>query len=671
MFNISSTPLLQSIRDCARLTGQSLQTMTLFRPIRNIWNRVRDWPRASVTSAGLTWMSRYIYRYPTLMLMNLSPDSPSTQNWPLYSLPPPHFLIGYQYLVRVCNDYVFDTRSYSRIIYKETVRIYQQTMDWSTLANCSYSINAGAYHRFIDLENFEETLSQIQQAILAERVVADLGLLQPMRGLGRTEMADMPPERRQVPVERLLQEQCKNLGELHDRVWGLAERVRIQQAGRKDLVILTTIRRLKAAYFNYLLSHLPGPPVGNPLSLPCDCLWLEAFLERFSDPLQSRGVELCAQQAGSMQRIITHVIDALSLPQPPPPSLRQLSGGAFVLRPRENGRAVTEEMRRRRGEVVRRFIESLPLPTRRRRRAAPMAVSPEPPVPEAEEPGPSSPPLSPTMPPLEGEEEEEALIPEFAPPPPVPTTFQEEVRAAVAEAIRLLEEELTVSARNHEFFNFAIRFYEVVNDLEAQGNINESTIRRWVIYFFVAEHIATTLNYLHHHLRLNRVFARHVELNLAQVVMRARDEEGQVIYSRIWNENGIHAFPQLMTRIAGDLAATVERAGHGVLDEDEMERFMDDINFQENSGDVEEILRQVALNDAAIDSLDLSFRFKLTGPVAFTQNLDIQAINRRVIAHSSRLREQFRLLPELNDIVPLPPEEPPRERIQLRPRRVL
>ncbi|AEW91331.1 terminal protein [Bovine adenovirus 3] len=629
----------------------------IFRPLRNIWNRAREYARAAISAAGISWMSRHVYRYPTLMLRNLGARQPATQNWPLYLYPPPHFLIGYQYVVRVCNDYVFETRAYSRLVYRETVRLDQQIVDWSTMANCSYTINAGAYHRFIDLENFDETLRQIQQAVLAERVVADLALIQPLRGFGRTEMADLPPQRRNVPVERFLQEQCMNLGECQDQAWGFANRIRIQQAGRRDLIILTTIRRLRCAYFNFLLSH-PPPNRNNTeraahvLSLPCDCDWLEAFVQRFSDPVDAQSLRF--ETAASTERVVAHVIDALSLPQPAARPLTELRGGAFELRPRENGRAVTQEMRIRRGEMVQRFIESLPLPTRRRRVARPAPPSPSP----------SPEPVELEMPPLEGEEEEEE---EELPP----RSFAEEVRAAVAEVIRLLQEELTVSARNEQFFNFAVDFYEAINMLEREGNINESTIRRWVIYFFIVEHIATTLNYLHHHLRLSPVFARHVELNLGQVVMRARDEDGAVIYSRVWNEPGTNAFSQLMRRISTDLAATVHRAGRGELDEEEIERFMTDIAYRDHSGDVEEIIRQAELNDASINSVDLSFRFKVTGPVAFTQHPEIQRINRRVVQHASDLRQQLQPMPELNDPVQLPPLRPERQRPPLGPRRPL
>lgn len=607
--------------------------MDYFLPLRNIWNRVREFPRASTTAAGITWMSRYLYGYHRLMLEDLAPGAPATQRWPLYRQPPPHFLVGYQYLVRTCNDYVFDSRAFSRLRYSEVVQPGLQTVNWSLMANCTYTINTGAYHRFVDMDDFQDTLTRVQQAILAERVVADLALVQPLRGVGVTRMEDSASA--SDDIERLMHDYYKNLSRCQGQAWGMAERLRIQQAGPKDLVLLATIRRLKNAYFNYIISNRNSNSVHRAatcLSLPCDCDWLDAFLERFSDP-----VDLDALTSPTPQ-LIRCIVSALSLPNGDPPHYREMTGGVFTLRPRERGRAVTETMRRRRGEMIERFVDRLPV--RRRRRRAP----PPPPPPEEE--------IEEEVVMEEEEEEEEA-----------PGDFEREVRATIAELIRLLEDELTVSARNAQFFNFAVDFYEAMERLEAIGDISEMPLRRWIMYFFVTEHIATTLNYLFQRLRNYAVFARHVELNLAQVVMRARDADGDVVYSRVWNESGLGAFSQLMGRISNDLAATVERAGRGDLQEEEIEQFMSEIAYQDNSGDVQEILRQAAVNDAEIDSVELSFRFKVTGPVVFTQRRQIQDVNRRVVAHASALRAQHRDLPERHADVPLPPlpagPEPP------------
>lgn len=603
--------------DCARLTGQTPYTIEVFKPLRNIYNRVRDYTRASTTSVGVAWMSKYIYQYHRLMLMNLSPREPATEGWPLYLYPPPHLLVGYQYIVRTCNDYVFDVRAYSRLKYTEVHLPLQLKLNWTVMANCSYTVNTGAYHRFVDLDNFGETLGQVQQAVLAERVVADLALLRPLRGFGSTSMGGD----KNVPVEGLMQDFYKSLSQCQSQAWGMADRVRIQRAGNKDLVLLTTVRKLKTAFFNFLVT--PKNP-NTLLSLPCNCYWLDAFIEKFTSP---ELLDFQAIRSLPSQTVTKSIISALSLPRPSP--CTPLSGGAFELRPRENGRAVTEEMRRRRGEMIEHFIDMLPV--RRRRRRAPR--EPSPPAEEASDVEMEAPPS-----------------PEAQPA----RTFEEEVRDTVAEAIRLLQEELTISAQNEQFYSFAVDFYETIQRLELLGNINELTIRRWVMYFFVAEHIATTLNFLHHNIRLYPPCSRWIDLDLAQVVMRARDAQGQVIYSRVWNEMGENAFVRIMDRISGDLAATVERAGLGELEEDEVEQFMQDIAYHDNSGDVGEILRQVEVNDANVDSMELSFRFKVTGPVVFTQNRQIQNINRRVVTLASQLRAQHRPLPNHHDRIQLP-----------------
>lgn len=183
--------------------------MDYFLPLRNIWNRVREFPRASTTAAGITWMSRYLYGYHRLMLEDLAPGAPATQRWPLYRQPPPHFLVGYQYLVRTCNDYVFDSRAFSRLRYSEVVQPGLQTVNWSLMANCTYTINTGAYHRFVDMDDFQDTLTRVQQAILAERVVADLALVQPLRGVGVTRMEDSASA--SDDIERLMHDYYKNL----------------------------------------------------------------------------------------------------------------------------------------------------------------------------------------------------------------------------------------------------------------------------------------------------------------------------------------------------------------------------------------------------------------------------------------------------------------------------
>lgn len=363
----------QTTADCVRLTGQSAYTVEVFRPALNIFHFRSRFAAASTTPAGIAWMSKYVYRYYRLMLYNLSPRTPATLHWPLYSYPPPHLLVGYQYVVKCCNDYVFDTRAYSRIRYSEIRGRFYYALRWTVLANCTYTIDTGAYHRFIDLDNFNETLQQVQQAVLADRIVADLAALRPLRGYGHTEMDGDAA----VPVDRLLHEYYKRLPRCQDDAWGLCERLRFHHADNRDVVLLGAIRNLRTAFFSFLLHSFHSADC-RPLSLPCTSDWLDAFVEKFSDPsLVDHTFIRSAPTGQAIRAVISALGLPLSLPLPD-----TLLGGAFQLRPRENGRAVTEEMRRRRGEVIQRFVDRLPV--RRRRRFRPSTSPPlePPPTPE-------------------------------------------------------------------------------------------------------------------------------------------------------------------------------------------------------------------------------------------------------------------------------------------------
>lgn len=551
------------------------------------------------------------------MLYNLAPREPATEGWPLFNYPPPHLLVGYQYLVKTCNDYVFDSRAYSRLRYSEIKGRNYAAMRWTVIADCAYGLNTGAYHRFVNLEDFETTLQQVQQAILTDRIMADLAALRPLRGFGQGNLAS---------IEELFDGYYRQLPVCQEDAWGLCERLRLHHAQRRDITVLQAIRKLKTAFFNFLLSgtrqQLLSSDLQPPVSLPSDCDWLDAFVERFTNP------DLCSLailQQLPAGHTIRAVIAALSLPLCLPLP-NHLQGGAFVLRPRENGRAVTEEMRRRRGEVIERFIDRLP---GRRRRRPPRASSP----PDDELPT--------------GEDIEQENNNSVA--------FRNEIRNTIAETIRLLQEELTAAARQEGFFNFTVDFYEVFLQLEAADLINEDTLRRWVMYFFIVEHIATTLNYLHHNLSLFPPAARRLEIDFAQIVMRARDNTGAVVFHRVWSEPGGSGFLTLMRRVTTDACAAIRHAGQRMEDEGDLEHLLAEMAFHEDSGDIQEVVRQTEAADVNVDSVDLSFRFRVTGPVAFSQNAEIQTLNTRVVAFATQQHTRGIPLPQHNERVTLPP----------------
>lgn len=667
--------------EVANLCGQNIYTVEVFRPLRNIYNTTRFYAPAAVTRAGLDWLSSSVYRYPHLMLMVLTPATPAVQGWPCYSWPPPHLLVGYQYLVLTCNDYAFDDRTLSRISYRERQSEHFRAMDWQCLANCAYTVNVGAYLRFLDVDDFENSLMAMQQALIGDRIVADLQMANPMRGLGRWNLPgqeeqdreEAQQEQQETPsLASVLSNRYRRLAACGPSVWGLSRRAHraITPHNTHDLAVLAAIRDLRSAYYRYLLAdaaHSARDPHQPSVDLPLDSRWLTRFVEIFSRDPASQPDEQPGPSSAARERqaadwralpnardTLACAIDAIALPCPLPPTVHSLVGGAVTLRPRDpvTGRAMTAAMRRARGEAVQQFIDSLPIPRRRRR---PREASPPPSPPEPE-----------MMPPEHEDEDDEEYDDEYdeegRPRSPSPRDFRREVRAAVSAAIAALQEELTDAARDDSFFAFNIDFYQAMLRLDQLNDINETTLQRWVMYFFICEHIATTLNYLHSRLRLQPIASRHLRLLIGQVVMRARDRDGEVIFSRVWNENGDDALRRVMARITRDLAATVERAGIAEIDDADLEAFMEDIAYQDNSGDVEEIVRQVTMNDSDVDSVELSFRCKLQGPVAFTNNQVIRDLNRRVVLECERLAAAAQPLPQLHaphgPLPPLPPAAP-------------
>lgn len=737
------------------------------------------------TKRTLDRYATYVYRCGITQLMNLGPRMPAVAGWPCYSWPPPLLLVGYQYLVAVCNDYNFDERAYTRIGFIEQRNAHRQFIDWSCLANCTYSINAGAYLRFLDVDDFENTLTRIQQSLLADRIAADLHLADPMRGLGRWRLpgqgnaarimeqelfgggggGDLAPGEPLPSLAALVVEHYRHLQDCGPEVWGLcyrtasavdrqeeeeeAQRQQRQQPQQQpqyasDAQVLAAIRQLRSAYFRFRLSlwrHnnynndddddvqqpttpssqndryrgaglpswlLPETPVDvqdeDPTAVSLGA-WLLRFVRRFQrspaesydgdDPMNFFTEPLDGDGGGDPQedelirkertrQMLAVVIDSLTLPRPSPPQQEQqqspqtLVGGARPrpwrrgLRPRDpaTGRAITQAMRRLRGENVRTFIASLPLPVRRRRR--PRQQPPPTAAAAAEE----------EYVEIDDDEDEDELLDDDDPlegPAPrlvidedaeeevdedeMVELWIDEVRRTVAAAIARLEEALRQgpAARvERVFFEFPTEFYRAMQQLMDRDDVTEITLRRWTIYFFICEHIASTLNYLYVRLRRQPFARRHLQLLVTQLVMRARDNEGEIVFSRIWNEHGEDGFQNIMRRVVRDLTATVTRAGAENFEDDQggLEDFMNDIEWHENSGDVEEIIRQVTLNDADIDNIELSFRVKISGPVAFSGNQNIQTINRRVGVEVA-IRDRNRLpLPQLHQMVNLPPAPP-------------
>lgn len=660
----------QAYRVFADLTGQSLNTVRFCEPvIASDYVLVRNEP-ALVHPRSVFLVSR-LYDYRVAQLRDLAPGSPNVAAAPYNGLPPPHLLLGYQYVYRTLNDYMFENRVFMQIGFDSPPIQRPRRLFWTCLTDCSYSVNVGDYVRFLDLQNFHGTFQQMHNAVLMDRVAADLQRAH-LRGRGVDLGADgrllpppPPPPHHRQPLD----------GERHGYLTGagaagLREDVLLRTGSADDALLLGAIRNLRVALCHFLFCYardafvtesayrfLPGSDVYD------DEDWLSLFTDAFAN-LDTQELVRRAQREERMPWINDDPVETMAKcflstlaadARDASADLPEIAGGAYRLRnrtvsdrpglrPRDRyGRAVTaEQMRRQRRRVVRRFVDRLPVRRRRRRRARPAEAA----VAEAaeeERPGPSRALLPPEV--LleeiapgagreeEEEEEEEGLLGEV-------------LRAAV-EAIGALQDELSGPARRHELFQFAAAFYRLLIRARELGMVTESFLRKWVLYFFLCEHVASTLYYLYSHFVANREFRRYVDVTTVQVLITGWDVNAEQVFRRIWSEqsNPAHVFETLWERVLRDCLMMVERTGQFEgMDEADQQIFLSDIQYRDRSGDVEEVLRQLNLSEELIDSVDISFRLKYRGIVAITTNRRIVDNLHRILRDRQHDREIQRLV---------------------------
>ncbi|ANJ02485.1 terminal protein precursor pTP [Fowl aviadenovirus 7] len=655
---------MAAYRVFAELTGQSLNTVRFCQPvIASDFPMVRHQP-ALVNPNSVALVSR-LYDYRLMQLRDLSPGGPNVAAYPYHRLPPPHLLLGYQYMHRALNDYFFENRVFMQLGYESPPAQRPRRLFWTCLTDCSYSVNVGAYMRFLDLDNFHDSFQQMHNAVLMDRIASDMAHVH-LRGRG----VDVARSGDVVGGGDDLAAAAAAVGEddgddaaaaaaaaaarshlSGSGAAGLQNDILLRAASRDDAVLLEAIRRLRVALCHYLFCYarerfntentyrfLPGSDVFGEEN------WLTLFTDAFAeldtqsllrqaalDPRDHHAEE----PAETMARCF---VSTLATGQDYDAESRGrggFSGGAIVLRnrrvtdrrglrPRDRtGRAITaSQVRRVRRRAVREFIDRLPRVIRRRRVPRPEpAVEEEEPMVEGEEEEPVPPP------PAEEEEEEETLL--------------DEVIRTVLEAIDALQEELTGAARRHELFRFTNDFYRLLlqtRDADI-ALVTESFLRKWVLYFFLAEHVASTLYYLYTHFISNREFRRYVDVTTLQVLLVGWDVNAEPVFKRIWSEqsNPATIFETLWSRILRDFLMMVERTGQFEgMDEADQQLFLSDIQYRDRSGDIEEVLKQLNLSEEFIDSIDISFRIKFRGIVAINTNDDITANLRRVL----RDREQ-------------------------------
>nr|WMQ77644.1 pTP [Zoothera dauma adenovirus] len=487
------------------------------------------------------------------------------------------------------NDYLFDNRTFSNFSYKRIDNGLRDTqnMRWSILTDCSYSINTQAYTTAIsEVDDFDENLSNIQNAILMDRIVSSIQLLSnDITGFGQAihnqNLARISNNSGNVPFHISYEMASNRLARHHS--------------------ILKAICQSRLALVNFILStHSNTIEEHSPFNDD----WLNNFIETFS---RVQTDELATLSNLNKKEITNILASALTIGR----GNNEMTGGAmtlrsgtriglpFRLRQRADGRPITEQMRRDMNLHIRRFIDSLPSSTRQRRYA--------PPPPEIEDEQSDHSSFSDS----DLSRNENNII-----------DFNDQIVRTVIGLIEALEEELTPRARNSRFFNFTNNFFALLTSRINLEEASNAFIRRWIINFFIMEHISATLFYLQSRLIENRTFRRNSNIDFSQVIMRARLDTGEQAYARLWSTRGEQPFLDLVNRISHDLIATTEAIDRNpeTMSQEELDQMLEDIQFQDSSGDVNDVIDQIKTHDPNVDSIELSFRSKISGLVGYSRN---------------------------------------------------
>ncbi|UJZ92505.1 pTP [Barthadenovirus sternae] len=578
----------RQIRIYQELTGQSALTLRYMQITTNLNDR-RIMRRYTSTERGIRWANRF-FNYPVTQLMDLSPNSTTTNQFPFDGQPPPNLLIGYFYFAKVINQYLFDQRTFSNISYEIALNRVDRSrcMIWRILTDSTYTVNTGSYSRAIyETDEFSETIHQIQNAIVMDRIITSVqDAEQEIHGFG-------------MAIQNQHMNRIANINS-HSNFHKLYY---YATASNNDTEILRQICMTKRALYNFCkLSEKEN--VNSIFDSPYTDGWLRTFVDTMS-AITDYG-EATLKNIKEMAVIMTM-------------GKGSLHGGAltlrsgtrvglpFRLRQRDRGQAITETIARNRGRAIRHFIDNLPI-TRRRRPAADVGDAVD-----------NNPPYQPTEPvevPGPSDRREVGLSRQ---------EYNEEIIATIVDLLQNLEDELSQSARSSNFFDFVQQFYELFVRMLNRDEATPRFIRRWLVNFFIVEHIASTLFYLYMKLYRHRNSRNNLSLSFAQVILRARNENGEELYTRVWHDSSRNPFRILYRRIRHDFVTISENSDRDMMFQvpEERDQLLQDINFIENSGDVEEIFNQIRINDIDVESVEISFRIKISGNVGYSTNSTI------------------------------------------------
>ncbi|QHB43553.1 MAG: preterminal protein [psittacine adenovirus 7] len=583
----------------ARLTNQDEETIR-FMHLTQYTDQVNI-PEFLRTVRGVTWCSRY-FNYQIKMLENLAPNSPAVQDHPFNGLPPPHLLIGYAYLFNVNNNYHFTQRTYTKLTYESDTGTGRRPRNfWSILSDCSYRVDTSNVRR-LSGPNFEENFLRVQEDTLANRITADMQARENLQGSGIT----LQPE----AIENLNLQEALNqqhIKNLNDFLSGpnFAMKLRYEYETEKDVCTQKCINQILKIITNFIYDWFFNPEKEH---LPWQDNWLQQLKTRYNQWRSEK----------NPQYIFCFISALNAQHQPYDTWIKELTGGArlrsgtrtdlpYQLRQRENQRAITDQMRRNRGQIVQSFIDSLPLLRRIRR---PPEFPPE--IPESPGEGPSG---------IAEEEEEEQII------------LGNEILRILQLVLNELRLELSETARQHEIFSFGDRFYNILQTANEENRITEDYLRRFFFYFFIMEHISSTLFYYHALLNLHVQFRRYVTFNYIQVIITGRDETGATNLHRVWTNHNVSPFLRIFRHILNDILLICDRPSDQAITPFEEENILSSLLPRPESGDPNDVLNQVRLREETISNVTISFKLRPLGLVT-------TATNRTVIRNASAVRSQ-------------------------------
>ncbi|AFV70635.1 pTP [Bovine adenovirus 6] len=575
----------RQIQQWQQLTGQSQHTLRYMRLTTDI-NQPSIVQSRTSSERGIKWASRY-FDYPVTQLLDLRPGGPVTSQAPFIGEPPPNLLLGYFYAARVLNNYLFDQRTFSNISYSLYLSpiSFERKMTWQILTDCSYSINTGSYSRAIESsQDLSNTINQIQNAVLMDRILSSLQSGD-MQGFGQA-------------INQQNERRSHNLEDTH---LPFSQSFRISGVENRDAQILNTMCQIKKALCNFLILS-KNENVENILNLPLSNFWLASFIDEFSKLVLPRNdYNISLKDLATVLTLGKGGLKGGAL------TLRSgtRTGLPFILRGRENRRAITETMRRQRGQTIRRFIDRLPVRTRNRptevietdTEFAPEGLSEIEEEIESDRESPGTSGLSRSQ-------------------------FNDEIIATIVDLIQTLEDELTPEARRSDFFDYGREFFQLLISYYNRNELSEEIIHKWLMYFFIMEHIASTLYYLHSQFVQNRLAHRNVGIRFAQVILRGRNNQGEEVFTRVWFNRESRALKTLYQRILKDFTGIIDATGRdfNFAAPEERDQLLQEIQFVENSGTIDEIISQVNTPFTELDSVDLAFRLKLSGIVAYSTN---------------------------------------------------